>query len=446
MLDVVEVEHHVVAHLERQVDLLDLLGRRRVRRLGRVDRHHVVPERRPVDLHEHQAEPVGDVLHQRRLAVAGRRDQQQHAHPVGALLVARRAELLRHVGADQRQVHLADQLVAYERGQHLRHEFVDTQALLLALDHLLAQPPELAEARHPHAHELAEALEELVEPQLEHPVADARVLAQQPGHRGALERALDLAVELALGQRQHGRLDHRRAHLRLLRRRRHERLEPCAQQLEALAQAALERAQVVVEGAAAAAGLERGEQGLLQGDGRGAGDEAGLLGGELLDEVGAGALDIAGREHQAVERDELGDAARQLVRERGGGGREAERRAQAGDALGPAVPRGAQLGAIEVGPEQAGERARGRRHAQQPGGRPQREQLLEDRRRVGVVQAALIALVVAVRGVAADQLEQPAGLALGRVQASQVEALLAGLGRGQHRGGEVLAAVDLLGL
>jgi hypothetical protein len=75
---------------------------------------HVVAERRPVDLHEHQAEPAGHVLHQRGLAVAGRRDQQQHAHQVGALLVARRAELLRQVRADQGQVDLADQLVAHE--------------------------------------------------------------------------------------------------------------------------------------------------------------------------------------------------------------------------------------------------------------------------------------------------------------------------------------------
>ena len=90
-------------------ELLDLLARGRVRRLGGIERRHAVAERRAVDLHEDQAEPAGHVLHERRLAVAGRRDQQQQAHPVGALGVAGRAELLGEVVADERQVNRVDQ-------------------------------------------------------------------------------------------------------------------------------------------------------------------------------------------------------------------------------------------------------------------------------------------------------------------------------------------------
>jgi hypothetical protein len=281
------------------------------------------------------------------------------------------------------------------------------------------------------------------------------MLAEQPADIDALERALDLAVELAIRQRQHRRLDQRRADLGLLRRRRHEGLEPRPQQLEALAQAALERAHIVIEGPAPAPGVERRQQALLQGHRRRAGGEARLLGRQLLDQVGARALDVAGAEvgpHLALEViealgvQEFADRPRELGREHSRRRREAERRAQAGDALGAAVPGRAQVAAVEVGPEQAGQRARGRRDPQQAGGGPQRQQLLEDRRRVGVVQAALVALVVALGGEAAHQLEQAAGLALGPVQACEVEALLAGLGRRQHRRREVLAAVHLRGL
>ena len=132
MLDVVDVDHHVVAHLERQVQLFDFFAGTRVRRFGRIERRDLVADRRAVDLHEGDAQPVGDVFHQRRLAVAGRRDQQQQTHQVGAFVFADHADLFGQVVADQRQVDFVDQLVADERRQHARLEFVQPQLLALS--------------------------------------------------------------------------------------------------------------------------------------------------------------------------------------------------------------------------------------------------------------------------------------------------------------------------
>jgi hypothetical protein len=132
----VEVEHHVVAHLERQVDLLHLLAGGGVVGLAGVERGDRVAQRRPVDLDEGQPQAAGDVFHQCGLAVAWGRDQEQEAHQVGALGVARGAHLLGQVVADQRQVDVVDQLVAHEGGQHTWFELFDAQAGALTLDQL----------------------------------------------------------------------------------------------------------------------------------------------------------------------------------------------------------------------------------------------------------------------------------------------------------------------
>ena len=76
MLDVVEINHHVVAHLQGEVQFLDFLAGGCVGGLGWVQRCDVVTDGRAVDLHEDDAQPIGDVLHQRGFAVARRRDQQ----------------------------------------------------------------------------------------------------------------------------------------------------------------------------------------------------------------------------------------------------------------------------------------------------------------------------------------------------------------------------------
>ncbi len=122
MLDVVEVDHHVVAHLKRQVQLLELLAGSGVGRLLRVHGRHLVADGGAVNLHEDEAEPVGDVLHERGFAVAGGREQQEQAHEVGAPVFAGGAHLLGQVGADEGQVHLVDEPVAHKRRQHPRLE------------------------------------------------------------------------------------------------------------------------------------------------------------------------------------------------------------------------------------------------------------------------------------------------------------------------------------
>ena len=73
-------------------------------------------------------EPARDVLHQRRLAVARRRNEQQQAHAVGALRVARGADLLGEIVADERQVGGVDQSIADEAGEDLRLEVIEAQA------------------------------------------------------------------------------------------------------------------------------------------------------------------------------------------------------------------------------------------------------------------------------------------------------------------------------
>ena len=128
MLDVVEADHHVVAHLEGEVQLLEFLARGGVRRFGGIERSHAMADRRAVDLHEDDAEPAGDVFHERGLAVAGRRDEQQQAHAVGALGVAGGADLLGEIVADERQVGGVDEAIADERGEDLRLEILQPQA------------------------------------------------------------------------------------------------------------------------------------------------------------------------------------------------------------------------------------------------------------------------------------------------------------------------------
>ncbi|MNT47225.1 hypothetical protein D3C72_1839210 [compost metagenome] len=87
-------------------------------------------QRRAVDAHEDEAQAVGHVLHQRGLAVAGRRDQQQQAHAVGAAGIARSANLFGQVGTNQRQINLINQPVAHKGGQRLGLELRQVQACL----------------------------------------------------------------------------------------------------------------------------------------------------------------------------------------------------------------------------------------------------------------------------------------------------------------------------
>ena len=89
-----------------------------------------------VDLHEGDAEPVGDILHECCLAVAGRGDEEEHPHAVGPGGVAGGAELLGEVVADEGEEDLVEELVAHERRHDAGLELVEAHVVALGLDDL----------------------------------------------------------------------------------------------------------------------------------------------------------------------------------------------------------------------------------------------------------------------------------------------------------------------
>nr|GFB26162.1 hypothetical protein [Tanacetum cinerariifolium] len=101
VLNIIQIYHHVVAHLEGQVELQQLFAGAGVGGLGGVDARDGVADGRAVDFHKNQPQAVGHVFEQGGFAVAGRRDEQQQAHEVGALVGPRRADLLGQVGPDE---------------------------------------------------------------------------------------------------------------------------------------------------------------------------------------------------------------------------------------------------------------------------------------------------------------------------------------------------------
>jgi hypothetical protein len=181
VLDVVDIQHHVVAHLQREVELLELLPRRRIRRLRRIQRAHLVAQRRAVDLHEDQAKPVRHVFHQRGLAVAGRRDQHQQAHQVAALVSPTVPICLARLSPITRQVDIVDQLVAHEAGQRARLELRQAHRLALSLDDARAHFLVAAECREEGRLVFAEARLQVVDRQAQRAVVDARMLPEQAG-------------------------------------------------------------------------------------------------------------------------------------------------------------------------------------------------------------------------------------------------------------------------
>ncbi len=75
VLDIVQVQHHVVAHFQGEVQSFDFFASRRIGSLGGVQRSDTVADRGAVYLHEHDAQSVGNVFHQSCFAVTGRRNQ-----------------------------------------------------------------------------------------------------------------------------------------------------------------------------------------------------------------------------------------------------------------------------------------------------------------------------------------------------------------------------------
>ena len=148
VLNVIQVQHHVVAHLERQVQTHDFFAGRGIGGFRWIQRRHTVADRGAVDFHEHQSESAGDVFHQRRFAVTGRRDQQQQSHSVGAFVFADRSHLFGEVVPDQRQVNFVEQSVADETAENARFEFIQTHRFASGLDALGFGLVKRAESRH----------------------------------------------------------------------------------------------------------------------------------------------------------------------------------------------------------------------------------------------------------------------------------------------------------
>ena len=64
MLDVVEIQHDIVTHRQPEVQFFQLLTRRAMACIGRIEIGNAVPQRRTVDAHEVESEAICHVLHQ----------------------------------------------------------------------------------------------------------------------------------------------------------------------------------------------------------------------------------------------------------------------------------------------------------------------------------------------------------------------------------------------
>ena len=87
-----------------------------------------MPQSRSIHLHKDQPEPIGDILHQRRFAIAWRTDQKQQSHSIRSLVFANRPHLFGQIVSHTRQVDFVNQLIANEAGQHFCFEFVRLDA------------------------------------------------------------------------------------------------------------------------------------------------------------------------------------------------------------------------------------------------------------------------------------------------------------------------------
>ncbi len=177
MLDIVNVDHHVVTHLQRQIQFFDLFASACVGGLGGIKRRDLVSDRRPVDLHKRDPQSIGDILHQRRFSVSRRRDQQQQTHQVRPFVFADNADLLGQISADHRQVSVVDQLISHERCQYARLEFFQSQLNPPLIDHGFFQMHVAFKGRHRFGFELLQPLHEIVVVQAIRFVIDVGVIA-----------------------------------------------------------------------------------------------------------------------------------------------------------------------------------------------------------------------------------------------------------------------------
>ncbi len=141
------------------------------------------PSDGPVDLDEHQSQAAGHVLHQRRLAVAGRRDEQQQPHLVGPLARRRRRRAAwpgcrRSAAGRPRPAAGCARTRSSPCGWYSSSRSLARSAATQLAAPLLVGPV----GRHPLGREPPGPGQHLVQPDLQLPVGDARVGAQQPLH------------------------------------------------------------------------------------------------------------------------------------------------------------------------------------------------------------------------------------------------------------------------
>ncbi len=347
---------------------------------------------------------------------------------------------------------------------------------------------EVAEAGHPLTPEALQAGQEFIEAELQRAVGDARVLAEEALDAGGGGGGLDPRLQSACSEQQsHGLGD------QLLLARRGRRGHPGAGEAEAAGEVALQAPQVVGEVAAVAGGFELGEEAVAESRPGGAHGQAHRLAGQLLGEVSAG-LPGDGRDRGRIGRfqtevghgfGEAGEEARHRPPEVGREvvsrlARREQRvgRAQARQAAGLDLPGGAcgldgrvgldgragldgvragvrfrlgvpvgrtGIGPLAVeGPEQGARGARPRPEAQQVGAGEQGEQPLQEEGGVVIVEAALVALLVALGGVGAHGLREVAWTGIAEAGERQAGVLRqAGFGGGEDLRRQGLAAVDL---
>jgi hypothetical protein len=114
VLNIVDANHDVVAHLEREIQLLNFFARGGVGGFFGIERRDGMTESRAVDFDENDAEAAGDVFHERGFAVTGRRNEEKQAHEIRALGVAGGADLFGEIVADEGEIDLIDELIPDE--------------------------------------------------------------------------------------------------------------------------------------------------------------------------------------------------------------------------------------------------------------------------------------------------------------------------------------------
>ncbi len=341
-----------------------------------------MPQVRPADLDEHHPEPVRDVLHERRLAISGRRDEQQQPLRVGAPVGVGGAELLGEAVTDQRQVHLVQQPVADERRHHARPVVVQPQPPTLGGHQGGAQPLVRTEGGHGMRTEFPGTRQEFIDAYGEGSAApDARVVPEEPLDPLRERRVAPVPRQLRAELHRHGLREIAvggcgAGGLRV-------RDEPALHELLPGGQVIAEGGEVVRVRVGPGGPVER----VQESADRGTHDEPVGPAGQLLEEVGGYGIG-PGR------IPEPGDLRCPLLLKHGDGRGEPERVTGTGQGGGPPGPRDTLRLLRPVRPEELGRRPDGGLVAQQPRVRVQAQQGAQDGGGVLVVDAPGVPLVV----------------------------------------------------